>query len=268
MVPVRPDVRVWLMLISLLLIASWLSRRAALSRRGVHPSLHGALSRSSTAAYVINLHRRADRVNDFLHHYQQSDLHDLGLPVTVVPAVDGRQVDVERMVTPATWRQIQETERSGQRREHGHMTRGAVGCAMSHLDCLRRFLDSDKHYALLFEDDAVLMFRIGAAIQQTLDTARAPWDVLLLGYWCVQCTSDTTSAFYGLQGYMVTREGARKILDGCSPPFEMQLDHKISWLGRRGRLRIARAAASLVPQVTGAYGTDIQTPMAPQGGKA
>ena len=251
-----------LVALALLFVLSWWSRGVALATTSVHPSLHGAVGRSTTACYVINLQKRAERVNDFLKHYHRSDLHDtLGLPVQVVPAFDGRKLDVQSLVTPKAWREIQATERNGRRQGHSQLTRGAVGCYMSHLDCLRRFLATDKQYALIFEDDAVLMFRIGHAIQHTMDTARTGWDVLLLGYWCTACTAGSAAAWWGLQGYMVTREGARKVLDGCALPFELQLDHKMSQMATAGRLRVGRAASNLVPQASDVYRTDIQTPV-------
>ena len=229
----------------------------------IHPSLEGALSGGTTACYVINLHKRADRANDFLQYFYRSDLQDLGLQLSVVPGVDGTQLDVRSLVTSRAWAQILDTERTGRRLQHSHLTRGAVGCAMSHLAVLRRFLATDKQYAIIFEDDAALMFKIGAAIQHTLDTSHGAWDVLLLGFWCQQCGATSVRAFWGLHAYMVTRRGAQLILDGCAPPFEMQIDHRMSQLAQRGQLRIMHAAKSLVPQApSDVFATDIQTPVA------
>ena len=146
-----------------------LSRAAVNS--AAHPSLEGALSGGTTACYVINLHKRAERANDFLQFFYRSDLPDLGLQLDVVPGVDGTKIDVRSLVTSRAWAQILDTEHAGRRLQHSHLTRGAVGCYMSHLAALERFLATDKQYALIFEDDAALLFKIGAAIQHTLDTS-------------------------------------------------------------------------------------------------
>ena len=254
------DLLVAVVIVALVLwVFAWLEQRAA--RAGDAREESRALTRSTTQCYVINMHRRAERANDFLHHFTQSDLHELGLPLEVVPGVDGRKLDVECHVSPAAYKSILYTDDTGRRRGHADLTRGAVGCAMSHLDCLRRFLLTDKEYALVFEDDAVLMFRIGSAIQSSLSTARGPWDVLLLGYWCRSCTDANAMDWFGLQAYLVSREGARKVLEGCAPPFSMQLDHRMSEMARRGELIVARAASSIVPQAGGTYPTDIQKPL-------
>ena len=251
-----PVVLVLLLVLVLLCLASKRSARAE-----GPPS--GTLAKSTTAAYVINLRQRAERANDFLQHYVHSDLQDISIPIEVVTGVDGRKVDVQALTTPEAYSQIQLTTQTGKRVAHSHLTRGAVGCAMSHLECLRRFLATDKQYALIFEDDAVVAFRLGAAIHRTLQSVGHEWDVLLLGYYCLNCDVNSASHFFGLQSYMVTREGARKILRGCGPPFSVQIDSRMSQLAQTGYLRIARASESVVPQgqVAGFYATDIQTPV-------
>lgn len=40
------------------------------------------------------------------------------------------------------------------------MTPGELGCAMSHIAALKRFLSSDEEYAIIFEDDVIERFEI------------------------------------------------------------------------------------------------------------
>ena len=47
-------------------------------------------------------------------------------------------------------------ERTGYRTKHYQLTRGSVGCYMSHLQLYQHIIKTDAQFAFIFEDDAVI----------------------------------------------------------------------------------------------------------------
>ena len=88
-------------------------------------------------AYVINLDRRPDRLEQIAQH-----LADLGMPMTRVPAIDGRLWDGEG------WKK--------QGRAKEHRWRGAAGCWLSHVKALETAVAANVFPCVILEDDAVL----------------------------------------------------------------------------------------------------------------
>jgi hypothetical protein len=88
-------------------------------------------------AYVINLDRRPDRLDQVSGH-----LAELGLPMVRVPAVDGRLWD------GVGWRK--------HAREEEHRWRGGAGCYFSHIRALQSAIAQNVFPCMILEDDAVL----------------------------------------------------------------------------------------------------------------
>jgi GR25 family glycosyltransferase involved in LPS biosynthesis len=78
------------------------------------------MERLQTQHFVINLKRREDRRREICH-----ELNKIGLEANLFPAI-----------------------------EHEH---GILGCAMSHIECLKLAQKNAWDYVLIFEDDAVLL---------------------------------------------------------------------------------------------------------------
>lgn len=76
--------------------------------------------------YIISLKRRPERLEATLAH--------LRAPVTVLDAVDGRDLDLSSLDTA--------------------LTTGEVGCFLSHLAAMRRVAEGSADWALVLEDDA------------------------------------------------------------------------------------------------------------------
>ena len=216
---------------------------------------------------VINLDKSVDRLNNFMRHFDRSDLKDMGF--SRISAVDGQVVDIQRVVTPAAARAITVSDKSGFRVEHSELTRGAVGCLLSHVKCMDAFLQTNSAYGFIFEDDAVVHKETFARTREILSQLPASWDLLLLGYYCQDCKLHagkpygSVRAFYGLHGYAVSRAGARKFQQICSLPVNKQVDHLISDQCSSGRISIYCADQQLVRQANGRYVTDIQKPLKP-----
>lgn len=223
--------------------------------------------RSPPVCLVINLDKSVDRLTNFLRHFQRSDLRALGF--SRVSGVDGQVVDIERVVSPSAARAIYASDKSGFRVQHSELTRGAVGCLLSHVKCMELFLRTNSAYGFIFEDDAVIRKDTYARTREIVSQLPAAWDLLLLGYFCKDCMPHkrkqygSVRTFYGLHGFVASRAGARKFLRACSLPVHKQVDHLISDQCSSGRISIYCADQQLVRQANGRYVTDIQKPLKP-----
>jgi glycosyl transferase, family 25 len=118
---------------------------------------------------LINLDRSPERLATM-----SARLAGLGWAFERVPAVDGRALD---------WRRLPDVDVRGFERAQGRrLQAGDVGCYLSHLACLRRFLDSAASHLLVLEDDADPEPDCTAVIEALL-AAPDRWDVVKLsGY--------------------------------------------------------------------------------------
>jgi glycosyl transferase family 25 len=116
--------------------------------------------------WVINLDRapaRLERISRQLQHLQ--------LPYTRLAAIDAQTL------TPA---QRAALDDAAYGRKHGKTpVLGELGCYLSHVELMHRFLASDAEFALVLEDDALLHDTLPAVLQGLLRHA-SHWDVVKL----------------------------------------------------------------------------------------
>ncbi len=113
--------------------------------------------------YLINLDRSKDRLFSM-----KQKLLKLGLEFTRISAIDGRQ-------TLFSNNQINEEKYS---LCHGkYITATEVACYISHYNTLRKFLKSDKKYALILEDD-IAFSKNFLLILKTLLKKSETWDFI------------------------------------------------------------------------------------------
>lgn len=183
------------------------------------------------ACYLINLDRSTERLARL-----DSQLSDLRLPYTRVSATDGRTL------TAAEYARL-----TARNRYYKPLVPGEVGCYLSHLSALRRFLDGGARYALILEDDAVLP----PALERVIDSVIAlrehgtggmagMWDVLKLQnsrrrrVTLARIAAGVELVEYGFSvpiaaaAAVWTREGALRFLEhfqGISRPIDCDLQH-------------------------------------------
>lgn len=88
---------------------------------------------------VISLPHDGQRLSRFCRGLESTDLAD-ARDFRVQPAVDGKRMsddELRRVTTEQGYRDIIETERTGRRNYHYQLSRGAIGCYLSHLNILR-----------------------------------------------------------------------------------------------------------------------------------
>lgn len=111
------------------------------------------------------------------------------------------------------------------------LRRGEIGCAMSHLNIWLDLLKSDKKYALIFEDDAILTDDFRNKLNDVMyEVNTTNWDILYLNENCYnhfgrvcngqQVTDNIlrpVNVGYGLYGYVVKKESVKKIINDVLP---------------------------------------------------
>ncbi|HEY2641258.1 MAG TPA: glycosyltransferase family 25 protein [Streptosporangiaceae bacterium] len=169
-------------------------------------------------AYVVNLARSPDR-----RAHISAQLARTGIQYEVVPAVDGRELDLgnTELFDPALIR------RSGFRP-------GAAGCALSHLEVYRRVLADGRDQALVLEDDVNLPADL-AIVADAVAAEMSATEVVLLNFHSIEPCRITNAGSVRLPSsrrlvhlvdeaqasstgaYMITREACRRMLQTCLP---------------------------------------------------
>ena len=217
--------------------------------------------------YVISLESdHQNRLSWFKKNYEASDARHV-LPLEVIPAVDGRALGdevLEKTLSRRAWQEIRDAETTGFRKGHYQLTRGAVGCYLSHLKVLERIAASRDPGGIVFEDDSKVPRNFCKKFTTSVyDLREKAMDMLLFGCVCMKCNPGRTrkvSRFFQTHGYYVTREGAQKILNILSgAQIEQQIDSALSDLCETGDLEVFCAKPSFVHQ--GTFKTTIQLPV-------
>lgn len=164
--------------------------------------------------YVINLDRSTDRMERFAKSFAT-----FPLPYIRVSAVDGKLLNtpIENFNNFMFWFN---TGRAA--------LLGEIGCYLSHLNVLKTFLESDKEFAMICEDDAAPAPGCHETIQEAIDNSGS-WDLLRL-YGCRRKTSfpylelshsrhlcTSITSLVETRAYMVNRRAAKKLLRNLSP---------------------------------------------------
>jgi glycosyl transferase, family 25 len=162
---------------------------------------------------VLNLSRDAER-----RRWMNGHLRSLDIRYELVEAVDGRAVpDAEAAPHLRSFSK-------GYGRE---MTRGELGCAISHLMLFRRIAAGADEFVCTMEDDISISQATLPFLDEAVLRSLPPFDVLRLfsienrrckPAWSVACLQDRSivvplRAGWGMQAQIITRAGAAKMAD-------------------------------------------------------
>lgn len=211
--------------------------------------------------YLLNLKRRPDRLINFMNKYVQSDIATY--PIMKVDAVDGSALDIDRVpLTEIARGELKEIELTGFRSKHYQLTKGAIGCYLSHVKIWHHILVNGHEVALIFEDDANIPQNFNFFLNKAIVQVPMDWDIVLLGYMCNKCDSYPThnevDRFMLTHAYLITSKAIERIVATKSLfPITQQIDSYLSELS--DVLNIYTIKRSLVPQFRSR--TDIQAPI-------
>lgn len=218
--------------------------------------------------YVINLDGAEQRLEHFKRQFAASDISADGKTSFIrFPAIAGRTLDLQSMVSDVAHKEILEAERTGFRLRHYMLSRGAVGCYLSHLRLWHAMLETDKDTFLVFEDDAQVHPKLGNFLKTT--PVPADFDIILLGFVCFKCSKDEAAGFhrvrrfFGLHGYLISRKGIRAILANrdALTPVRKQIDTVLSDLAQDGKIVVYASTRKWVEQNNEDFPTQIQIPI-------
>ena len=214
--------------------------------------------------YVINLEKNVERLNHFLNSYSKSDLSALKLER--FNAINGKKLDLKDYVTNKAYDQIISAERNGYRVRHYELTRGAVGCFLSHASIFKKLLTDDKHeFYMIFEDDAFVPPKIIDRLEYLINHAPQDWDILVFGVIREVLSDrgilyDKVKAWWGLFGYIINKRGAEKFMkEFQANKIDKQIDSMMSMMIVENKLNVYSSRVHLISH--NAEGTDIQLPV-------
>ena len=140
--------------------------------------------------YYINLDRSLDRRQNIEKMCREHEIK-----ATRVSAVDGKKLDLDDPKYEKALQKIKWWFLIENRKNVGHF-----GCYLSHMKIYEMFLQTDKEYCLIFEDDAEFITPyLKREIVHNMNNLPRDWDILLLGY----------EVNGGPNGYKEVREGNR-----------------------------------------------------------
>jgi GR25 family glycosyltransferase involved in LPS biosynthesis len=186
-------------------------------------------------------------------------------PLTRVDAVDGKTIDISQYVASEAYKDLLTSERNGYRMRHYELTRGAVGCYLSHIKAYEMAASKNTDYVMIFEDDVRLLTNdIAKELNEQLKTIPSDWDVLLLGCVCFVCgkfeAHYEANRFILLHGYVVKCASLPNIISLLKGnPIKQQLDAELSDLVEENKLKVYCLRKKLAMQFN--MGTNIQLPI-------
>lgn len=230
----------------------------------VHPRFRNSdITESDINIYIINMAKNKDRYKRFKKTIGKSDLRSIKF--TRIEGIDGKKLNIQDLVSPEAHKNILISENTKYRKYHYELTRGAVGCYLSHINVYKAVKKQSKKYAFIFEDDVkIVKPNLLQEVNNVIPTIPFDWDILLLGCVCFVCGKFTTyydvNRYFLMHGYIIKKSSAEKILHMIeNEPIEQQIDAKFSDLAERGLLKIYCLRNKLAVQYD--MGTNIQIPV-------
>ena len=218
-------------------------------------------------AVCINLDKNDERWLSIKTSYGESDLHAYNVKLRRFSAYVGKDLELEKVMSPEGLAELVKVERRGYRTHHYQMTRGAVGCFLSHWEVYVELAnDSDNDCYLVLEDDALVNPKIAAKMSEL--SVPADWDLILLDVTrmrepVISVTHDISkaTAFWGTQGYLVNKKAAKKICDAFdADPIDAQIDARLSYMIQAENLKVYVLKEKLVMINRVINFSDIQNP--------
>lgn len=209
----------------------------------------------------INLDRRHDRKENV---DAQLKIIRYNGPVDRISAVDAKQLDFSIIPKTFVTSDGMKTATSKETPVYTYLTKGGIGCALSHKRVFEQILYGKDEYVLILEDDIWFDKEFSEKLKKKLEKV-PEYDILWLGYHTKSNTRslehfDVPDKLYGLFGYIINRKAASKLLDIF--PITWQIDSEIPKMFPSLRVYALKEQDRIVfsepSQVSYAFGTDIQ----------
>ena len=213
-------------------------------------------------AKVISLEKNKVRLIDFMKNYYNSDMKDL--KITVFKAIVGKDINPKEYLPQKTLDELAKVEKDGHRTSHYQLTRGGIGCFLSHLELAKQLLnDPDYDRYFICEDDVRFLPEAYKIALHSIKYAPSDWHMLSFGHIRCNCIKKNEyfqkpMGFWGTQGYILNKKGAKCIIDEVNKTkIDGQIDAYLSVMSQENKLNIY-LYNDIVIENDRKHGTDIQ----------
>lgn len=206
--------------------------------------------------YLINLERAAHR-----RRFALDQLERIGVTPVLVQAVDGRELDIEKLIEDGVYSRDKAKEAFSRQ-----LSLNEIGCSLSHVEAYRTILARGDSAALILEDDALLPEGFAGKARAALEQVPDGWGVLHLDCPCTgfDPVGPGIVKYHGVKSlpvaasaYLVSRRGAELFVERAFPiryPADSLVGRGLRWGVETYGVQPA------ITSVNGIFPTQIQTP--------
>lgn len=214
--------------------------------------------------YVINLEKDKERYKRLVNDYKKSDFP---LEMNRFNGIIGNDIEPEKYLTNNAFHELHEIEEKGYKIFHHSLTRGGVGCFLSHYSVMKQLLEENQSDCLylILEDDTILHKDTYRNIQKMIKYAPEDWDFLL--FYTINSKGESNNIFFnkvqyfwGMNCYIVNKKGAKKFIDKVEySKIDGQVDMYLSKMTKEDGLNIYASKNRLVSSASHLTQTNVQT---------
>lgn len=202
--------------------------------------------------FVINLDKDKDRYAKLLKHYMKSDFSK-HQKLHRYPAIVGKQEDPKKWLTSDAFNELLLIEKNGYRTHHHSITRGGLGCFLSHYYLAKKLVqDKSVDSYLILEDDTTLFPATYKKITQTMKQIPEDWDMAL--FYTIRAVGkkentefNRLKSFWGTNCYLLNKRGAEKLVKEVEEnKIDGQIDSYLSRMIQQNKFRVYASQKHLV----------------------
>jgi len=218
-----------------------------------------------TKILYINLDRRIDRNNNIQEQIKKINWTG---DIERITAIDGRKLIIDNISHLIGKRASEEANSSViiKFAPGSYMTKGAIGCALSHREAWLNILNGNHEKVLILEDDIHFDDNFNEKLIENLKDV-PDYDLLYIGYHESRDNNNRynhkyispNNVVFGLYGYIVDKRIANKLLDMF--PIEGQIDSEIQKIYKDIKVYVVNEDARVIysdHSFDNSLGTDIQ----------
>jgi len=214
----------------------------------------------------INLERRPDRKKNI--EIQLQNINNK-IPVERIDAIDSKKLDIKNLSNKLVSRIGINMALDKKEGLYTILTKGAIGCALSHKIAWEKVINGNDEYVLILEDDIEFIEDYNNKLSEIIKNANN-YDILFLGTHNYIINKkltyfDVPEKLYGLFGYIINKKAAQILLEIF--PITEQIDTEMAKVFDRLNVLTVkyqnpfidnRIILSDLSQEAYKYGTDIQ----------
>ena len=219
--------------------------------------------------FFINMDKDKERYRKLIKHYQNSDLSNER--IHRYSAVVGKKVAPEKWLSSDALNELRLIEKNGYRTHHHSITRGGIGCFLSHYYLAKQLLtDSEHSMYLILEDDTSILPNTYQQIKLSLESVPDNWDMLM--FYTIRAVGHSENktfhklkSFWGMNCYLINKQGAKKFVEEVdNNKIDGQVDCYLSKMIQQNKINIYSTKKHYVS--SNSTDTNIQTILKPQKG--